>query len=102
LYGGERRQTVICSSALPLIEAQMDDELDPNGQALLRQHLELCPACRDAQARLRRLQGAIRGQDLYFRAPDSLRTLEVVCRGGVGCVGRFVGRERISVPGVPD
>lgn len=64
---------MICSSALPLIEAQMDDELDPNGQALLRQHLELCPACRDAQARLRRLQGAIRGQDLYFRAPDSLR-----------------------------
>jgi anti-sigma factor RsiW len=73
LYGGERRQSVICSSALPLIEAQMDDELDPNGQAVLREHLESCAACREAQARLLRLRRAIRGQDLYFRAPDSLR-----------------------------
>jgi anti-sigma factor RsiW len=73
LYGGERRQGVTCSSALPLIEAQVDDELDPNGQAVLREHLESCAACREAQARLLRLRGAIRGQDLYFRAPDSLR-----------------------------
>jgi anti-sigma factor RsiW len=64
---------LICSSARPLIEAQMDDELDPNGQALLRQHLEACPACREAQARLLQLRERIRGQDLYFRAPDSLR-----------------------------
>ena len=64
---------MICSLARPLIEAQMDDELDPNGQALLREHLEHCAPCRAAQARLLRLREAIRGQDLYFRAPDSLR-----------------------------
>ena len=62
-----------CSSARPLMEAHMDDELDPNGQSVLREHLEHCAACRAAQARLLRLREGIRGQALYFRAPESLR-----------------------------
>lgn len=62
-----------CLSARPLMEAYADDELDPNQQALVREHLESCPACSTVVERVLRLRQGIRSQELYFRAPDSLR-----------------------------
>jgi anti-sigma factor RsiW len=64
---------VTCSSVRPLIEAHLDDELDANQQAQIREHLEGCIACSAEFARLQQLQKDIRSQSLYFHAPDSLR-----------------------------
>jgi anti-sigma factor RsiW len=50
----------------------VDGELDANQQAQVREHLDQCPSCAAAFARLQRLREDLRSPSLYFRAPESL------------------------------
>lgn len=52
----------------------LDDQLDPEGAAAVREHLEQCAECRARIDRLERFLAAIRRQrDLVPTAPDALR-----------------------------
>ena len=56
-----------------LIEAWLDEELDPGTAAAVEEHVEGCPACAEAVARLREQKARIRAEAPYYRAPADLR-----------------------------
>jgi len=62
-----------CKRAL-LTQADFDGELDAAQAADLVLHRETCAQCRAAYERLAMVRAAIRDDDLYQRAPDSLRS----------------------------
>ncbi|MBI5379643.1 MAG: zf-HC2 domain-containing protein [Nitrospirae bacterium] len=49
-----------CKTIAPLIEAYLDNALDPARQAALHQHLEGCPACRQDLAELEEMRRLLR------------------------------------------
>ena len=53
-----------CSSARELIDAYLDDELDPNRRAGVEEHLDACPECAGVRDQLQALR-----QDLRTLAP---------------------------------
>ena len=61
-----------CASARELIEAYLDDELDPGLRAEIEDHLTSCSSCSETHARLRELQKDIRAQAPYYDSPAIL------------------------------
>ena len=60
-----------CSS--DLIEAYMDEELDPTSMALVGEHLSTCQACSQSHARFREQSASIRSVAPYYHAPAHLQ-----------------------------
>jgi anti-sigma factor RsiW len=56
-----------------LIEAYMDEELDPGLRAAVEEHLSNCPACSEAHSRFREQQASIRAIAPYYTAPAQLQ-----------------------------
>src|SRR5215831_3915185 len=84
----ERRGKMTCSREL--IEAYLDDELNPAASAEVREHLLNCPACADTCAKIREQKGEIRSLAPAYRpAPgfeDSVRN----------ALRREAGREQVQ------
>ena len=55
-----------------LIEAYMDEELDPGLKAAVEEHLSTCQACSEVLARLREQKAGIRLAAPYYTAPAQL------------------------------
>jgi anti-sigma factor RsiW len=55
-----------------LIEAYMDEELDPGLTAAVEEHLSNCRACSEAHSRLREQKASIRSVAPYYTAPVQL------------------------------
>lgn len=70
-----------CESVREMLGAYVDGELDANAQFQMRAHLAECTDCPDAYRKLRSLQGAMKGGDLYYAAPPQL---EARIRGSLG------------------
>jgi anti-sigma factor RsiW len=58
--------------SLDLIEAYMDEELDPGPSASVEEHLLSCQACSEAHSRFRAQQASIRSAAPYYAAPAQL------------------------------
>jgi anti-sigma factor RsiW len=56
-----------------LIEAYMDEELDPASRAAVEEHLSSCQACSAVHSRLREQSAGIRSAAPYYRAPAQLQ-----------------------------
>jgi anti-sigma factor RsiW len=56
-----------------LIEAYMDEELDPGLRAAVEEHLSGCPVCSEAHSRFRAQQASIRSVAPYYTAPAQLQ-----------------------------
>jgi anti-sigma factor RsiW len=56
-----------------LIEAYMDEELDPGLRAAVEEHLSSCPVCSAAHSRFRQQQASIRSVAPYYTAPAQLQ-----------------------------
>ena len=56
-----------------LIEAYVDEELDPGLRATVEEHFSNCPACSEAHARFREQQASIRSVAPYYTAPVQLQ-----------------------------
>ena len=56
-----------------LVEAWLDEELDPGGAAAIARHIEECSDCAQISARLREQKSRIRAEAPYYRAPADLR-----------------------------
>lgn len=56
-----------------LIEAYMDEELDPGLRAAVEEHLSSCPVCSETQSRFRQQQASIKSTAPYYTAPDQLQ-----------------------------
>jgi anti-sigma factor RsiW len=56
-----------------LIEAYMDEELEPGLRATVEEHLSSCPACSEAHSRFREQQASIRSNVPYYAAPAPLQ-----------------------------
>ena len=63
-----------CASASELIDAYVDNELDANRTAEVREHLATCSDCAELKLRLDALRTDIRAQAPYFQAPAHLQT----------------------------
>jgi anti-sigma factor RsiW len=55
-----------------LIEAYMDEELDPGPSASVEEHLLGCQTCSEAHSRFRAQQASIRSAAPYYAAPAQL------------------------------
>ena len=55
-----------------LLEAYMDEELDPGLSASVEEHLSGCPSCSEVYARLREQRSNIRSAAPYYSAPAEL------------------------------
>ena len=56
-----------------LIEAYMDEELDPGLSAAVEEHLSSCLVCSEAHSRFREQKASIRSIAPYYTAPAQLR-----------------------------
>jgi anti-sigma factor RsiW len=59
--------------SLDLIEAYLDEELDPGRVASIEDHLSGCPSCSEAYSRFRAQKANIRSIAPYYRAPPQLQ-----------------------------
>jgi anti-sigma factor RsiW len=55
-----------------LIEAYLDEELDPGPKASLEEHLSRCHACSETYSQFRAQQAKIRSVAPYYTAPPQL------------------------------
>lgn len=62
-----------CAEIRLLLHAHADGELDAANSLELEHHLKTCAACAAENKSLQSLRAALRGGDLNFRAPDSLK-----------------------------
>jgi anti-sigma factor RsiW len=62
-----------CAEILLLLHAHSDGELDAANSLELERHLKTCADCASENKSLQSLRAALRGGDLNFRAPDSLK-----------------------------
>ncbi|HEY1489511.1 MAG TPA: anti-sigma factor, partial [Verrucomicrobiae bacterium] len=62
-----------CAEIRLLLHAHADGELDAANSLELESHLKTCAACAAENKSLQSLRAALRGGDLNFRAPDSLK-----------------------------
>jgi len=56
-----------------LIEAYMDEELDPGLRAAVEEHLSNCPACSEEHSRFREQKASIKSIAPYYTAPAPLQ-----------------------------
>jgi anti-sigma factor RsiW len=63
-----------CQEAQELLHAYVDDELDLVTSLEVERHLQECPACTAAQARLQSVRAALRGGALVFTPPPDLES----------------------------
>ncbi len=63
-----------CTEARLLLHAHIDGELDAANSLEVGRHLKTCTACAAENASLQSLRTALRGADLNYQAPASLRT----------------------------
>jgi anti-sigma factor RsiW len=63
-----------CQDIQPLIHAYLDGELDLVRSLEMEKHLQSCHACMQVLANCRTLQGALRSDALYFKAPSFLES----------------------------
>jgi anti-sigma factor RsiW len=63
-----------CQEARALINGYIDDELDLRTSLETERHLQECPECTRAHARLRAIRAAVRDGAPYFPAPPGLAT----------------------------
>jgi anti-sigma factor RsiW len=77
---------VHCDQARTLLDALLDDELDPVWTLEVEQHLEGCPACRSARDARTALRDSLRDPGLRFAPPVALegRVRDAVRRAGSG------------------
>jgi anti-sigma factor RsiW len=61
-----------CRTCESLLEAYADGELELSQVLTLEQHLESCPACRQAYAQIQDLRHAVRQEATYYAAPAAL------------------------------
>jgi anti-sigma factor RsiW len=64
---------MICDEMKPLLNARMDDEIDPIQRAALDAHVETCSSCATELEELQSVRHAIRGELPYYKAPLDLR-----------------------------
>jgi anti-sigma factor RsiW len=62
-----------CDEMKPLLNARMDDEIDPIQRAALDAHVETCSSCATELEELQSVRHAIRGDMPYYKAPLDLR-----------------------------
>lgn len=62
-----------CTEIRLLLHANADGELDAANSLQLERHLKTCAACAAENKSLQSLRADLRGGDLNFRAPDSLK-----------------------------
>jgi anti-sigma factor RsiW len=62
-----------CDEVKPLLNARMDDEVDPIQRAALDSHVETCASCTSELDELKSVSHAIRGDMPYYKAPPDLR-----------------------------
>src|SRR5260370_2613 len=63
-----------CQDMQHWMHGYLDGELDLVRNLEMEGHLQTCPACAQALANYRSLQGALRNDAFYFKAPNSLET----------------------------
>src|SRR5580698_1714699 len=71
-----------CDEVKPLLNARMDDEIDPIQRAALDSHVEICSACATELDELKSVRDAIRGVLPYYKAPPDLRNQVRIALGG--------------------
>jgi anti-sigma factor RsiW len=62
-----------CGEVKPLLNARMDDEIDPIQRAALDSHVETCSSCATELDDLKSVRYSIRGDMPYYKAPPDLR-----------------------------
>jgi anti-sigma factor RsiW len=62
-----------CHDVKPLLNARMDDEIDPIQRVALDSHFEKCSSCATDLEELESVRTSIRGEMPYYRAPANLR-----------------------------
>ncbi len=62
-----------CDEVRPLLNARMDDEVDPVQRAALDSHVETCSSCTAELDELRSMRHAVREEMPYYKAPLDLR-----------------------------
>jgi anti-sigma factor RsiW len=62
-----------CEQTINLLDAYLDNELDPASYATVAAHLTTCPGCAGLQQQRQQLGNALRNPALYHKAPASLR-----------------------------
>jgi anti-sigma factor RsiW len=73
-----------CDDVKPLLNARMDDEIDPTRRMALDSHLERCSSCAADFEALESVRISIRGEMPYYKAPAGLRDqVRFVLRGAV-------------------
>ena len=75
-------ESMNCAESRLLLHAHIDGELDVTSSLELERHLKTCAACAAGQESVQSLKTALRGSQLRFDAPDSLRRqVRLVARG---------------------
>jgi anti-sigma factor RsiW len=62
-----------CDEVKPLLNARMDNEIDPRQRAALDSHVKTCSSCATDLEELESLRSSIRDEMLYYKAPADLR-----------------------------
>jgi len=62
-----------CDEAKPLLNARLDDEIDPIRRTALDSHVDSCSSCAMELDKLQRVRDVIRGELPYYKAPLELR-----------------------------
>jgi len=77
-----------CVDAIRLVDAYVDDELDPRERSHFRTHVDTCAQCGRAVDHRVALQGTVRGAP-YYAAPDRLRAAVIARTRASGRPRRF-------------
>jgi anti-sigma factor RsiW len=63
-----------CDEAKPLLNAHMDNEIDPIQRATVDSHVKICSSCALDLEQLESVRAAIRSEMPYYHAPPNLRS----------------------------
>ena len=71
-----------CDEVKPLLNAHMDDEINPLRRTAVKSHIETCSSCATEFEQLESIRNAIRAEMPYYRASPNLRNqVRVALRG---------------------
>ncbi len=62
-----------CDEVKPLLDARVDDEIDPIQRMAVDSHVDSCPSCATELDKLRSVRDAVRAEMPYYKAPMDLR-----------------------------
>jgi anti-sigma factor RsiW len=62
-----------CDEVKPLLNARVDDEIDPIRRLAVDSHVRTCSSCNTDLKELESVRNAIRGEMPYHKAPPDLR-----------------------------